>query len=524
MLSKIAVLASLMAVAMGATYQPREVTYPPRDSSCGNFPSFMTGDRIVGGEAAASPIPWQVSVRNGQSGWGHFCGGTILDATTVMCAAHCFDNGQSMSGYYIAAGIKNRMDNNGQTIEISHGVWNEAMPYEGNNNDFIILKLKSALNFNNDVGAACLPEPNHAPDATGQTCFVSGWGTLESGASGLPQDLQWVAVPTVTNEECSNAYNSITDSMICAGLPEGGKDSCQGDSGGPFVCRDNGKAVLTGVVSFGIGCAWADYPGVYARVTAVLDWVKANMGSGSPPPPGPPPPGPTTVGPTDVPSECADSWIGDNYCDDENNNAACQFDGGDCCQESPAAGWDNYCNACECLEQQTTTTEAPEEDDCAIPHWAGDNYCDDENNTPGCGFDGGDCCDNDNDGWDNYCSECACLEMPETTEAPEDDCAIPHWAGDNYCDDENNTPGCGFDGGDCCQESPADGWDNYCSDCECLEFPATTEAPGTNCVAPHWFGDNYCDDENNNAECGFDGGDCCGDVNTQYCSACECLQ
>ena len=28
----------------------------------------MTGDRIVGGEAASSPIPWQVSVRQGQSG------------------------------------------------------------------------------------------------------------------------------------------------------------------------------------------------------------------------------------------------------------------------------------------------------------------------------------------------------------------------------------------------------------------------------------------------------------------------
>ena len=41
---------------------------------------------------------------------------------------------------------------------------------------------------------------------------------------------------------------------------------------------------------------------------------------------------------------------------------------------------------------------------------------------------------------------------------------------------------------------------------------------------PPRFGDNYCDDENNNEACGWDGGDCCGDnVNTQFCSACECL-
>ena len=41
---------------------------------------------------------------------------------------------------------------------------------------------------------------------------------------------------------------------------------------------------------------------------------------------------------------------------------------------------------------------------------------------------------------------------------------------------------------------------------------------------PHWIGDGYCDDENNNAGCGFDGGDCCGsDVKTAYCSECQCL-
>ena len=117
-----------------------------------------------------------------QGNW-QFCGGTILDETTIMCAAHCFEKDQSMSGYYIRAGVTNKNDNSGQTIEIANGVWNADMPYQGNNNDFIILKLSSALTFNENVYPACLPDASHAPDAETppQTCYVSGWGTLESG-------------------------------------------------------------------------------------------------------------------------------------------------------------------------------------------------------------------------------------------------------------------------------------------------------------------------------------------------------
>ena len=65
--------------------------------------------------------------------------------------------------------------------------------------------------------------------------------------------------------------------MICAGYPEGGKDSCQGDSGGPLICNEGGKAVFTGVVSLGLGCAAPNFPGIYARVTAVLNWIENNM-------------------------------------------------------------------------------------------------------------------------------------------------------------------------------------------------------------------------------------------------------
>ena len=48
------------------------------------MPSFMkNADRIVGGQDAPSPIPWQVSIEYG-------CGATILDSTTLLSAAHCY--------------------------------------------------------------------------------------------------------------------------------------------------------------------------------------------------------------------------------------------------------------------------------------------------------------------------------------------------------------------------------------------------------------------------------------------------
>ena len=64
----------------------------------------MFGNRIIGGQSAPSSIPWQVSIRLGSGGNGHFCGGAILDHKTIVTAAHCFNKGESTSGYYIMAG------------------------------------------------------------------------------------------------------------------------------------------------------------------------------------------------------------------------------------------------------------------------------------------------------------------------------------------------------------------------------------------------------------------------------------
>ena len=37
-------------------------------------------------------------------------------------------------------------------------------------------------------------------------------------------------------------------------------------------------------------------------------------------------------------------------------------------------------------------------------------------------------------------------------------------------------------------------------------------------------GNHFCDDGNNHAGCGWDGGDCCGKkVNKKFCKKCKCL-
>ena len=48
-------------------------------------------------------------------------------------------------------------------------------------------------------------------------------------------------------------------------------------------------------------------------------------------------------------------------------------------------------------------------EECEVPEFQGDGYCDDENNMAACNWDGGDCCNNDLPDYDIFCLECQCL-------------------------------------------------------------------------------------------------------------------
>ena len=243
-------------------------------ATCPALPSFMSAsNRIVGGKTATAPIPWQVAIRSCNKGNCVVgCGGTVLDRWTILTAAHCNIEADSMS---IMVGQVNK--NKGKDIKISKVINHNYTASTTMDNDISILKLATPLTLGKNIQAICLPSSTFNP-AVGTTCFASGWGALKENGKG-PAKLQYVGVPMVSFESCNAAYKqTLTANYICAGFAAGGKDSCQGDSGGPLVCMEKGKPVITGVVSNGDGCAKPKVPGVYTKVINYLTWIKANMG------------------------------------------------------------------------------------------------------------------------------------------------------------------------------------------------------------------------------------------------------
>jgi len=180
------------------------------------------------------------------------------------------------TGLLVVAGEHDRSTDEGteQTVELSKIIQHEGYNANTISNDISLLKFATPLTMDDYVQGIALPEAGHT--ASGE-CIVSGWGTTSEGGSS-PDLLMKVSVPIVTDDECRDAYgqSEIEDSMICAGVPEGGKDSCQGDSGGPFACSETGSTYLAGVVSWGYGCARPSYPGVYTEVSYFVDWILTN--------------------------------------------------------------------------------------------------------------------------------------------------------------------------------------------------------------------------------------------------------
>jgi secreted trypsin-like serine protease len=216
---------------------------------------------VVGGSVAgASDNPFQVALltKNIANNYNaQFCGGTLVKANVVVTAAHCSDF-ITAGQVQVLTGTRN-LDGTGTRRNVSriaiHPSWNP------NNYDYdVAVWVLSSSATGAPVASLASADP-----AVGTNLLVTGWGALSEGGS-FPTTLRKATVPLVSTTNCndSNSYNGqITSRMICAGYDAGGIDSCQGDSGGPLARG----TVLTGIVSWGNGCARRNFHGVYTRVS-----------------------------------------------------------------------------------------------------------------------------------------------------------------------------------------------------------------------------------------------------------------
>ncbi|WYZ39659.1 hypothetical protein EsH8_III_001573 [Colletotrichum jinshuiense] len=227
--------------------------------------------QIVGGTlAVAGDFPFIVSLQRSGS---HFCGGSLLNANTVITAAHC-SVGQSAGSVSVRAGSLKR-NSGGVLVGVSRIIVNPSYTSSTYNNDVAIWKLSTSIPTSSTVSYVTLPAANSDP-VGGSNAQVAGWGVTSQSSSTIPVDLRKVTVPIVSRTTCRSQYgtSAITTNMVCAGVTTGGRDSCQGDSGGPLV---DASKTLIGIVSWGDGCAQANAAGVYARVSTLLSFIQANL-------------------------------------------------------------------------------------------------------------------------------------------------------------------------------------------------------------------------------------------------------
>lgn len=246
--------------------------------------------KVVGGKNAAfGAWPWQVSVRK-VSFFGlastHRCGGAVISSEWIATAGHCVEDLTLQSirirvGEYDFSSMSEPFPyiERSARRKVVHPKYN-FYTYE---NDLALVQLDQPIQFPPHVAPICLPPDNI--DLLGRNATVTGWGRLNEGGT-LPAILQEVRVPIISNDKCKDMFLSagrqeyIPDIFLCAGYEEGGRDSCQGDSGGPLQVKgDDGKWFLAGIISWGIGCAEQNLPGVCTKISRFKLWIQSTMNS-----------------------------------------------------------------------------------------------------------------------------------------------------------------------------------------------------------------------------------------------------
>jgi len=232
---------------------------------------------INGNETEKGEFPWMVAIvyKNMPSTKdGLSCGGTLIHPSWVLTASHCVDI-ETVDTIKVIIGRHTLSKAEGEAFEITDIIMHPNYDYHYRNplGDIALLKLDRPADSHPIVKIAS-PYDDHVLRA-GAPAVVLGWGLTEERVDTSYSDvLIKSTVPLISAEGCELAYEGeIKEGMICAGYLSGESDACEGDSGGPLVVKYGNEWQQVGIVSWGEGCARADYYGVYTDVSFYEDFI-----------------------------------------------------------------------------------------------------------------------------------------------------------------------------------------------------------------------------------------------------------